>query len=37
MAYNLRTLHGHNMYDMASMLQKAIRRSNPNLAGYAAY
>lgn len=37
MAYDLRTLHGHNMYDCASMLQKAIRRCNPNLAGYAAY
>ena len=37
MAYDLRTKNGHNMYDMASMLQKAIRRSNPNLAGYAAY
>ena len=31
------TRSGHNMYDMASMLQKAIRRSNVRLAGYAAY
>ena len=37
MAYDLVTKNGHNMYDMASMMQKAIRRSNPNLAGYAAY
>ena len=37
MAYDLVTKNGHNMYDMASMMQKAIRRNNPNLAGYAAY
>ena len=37
MAYNLVTKNGHNMYDMSSMMQKAIRRNNPNLAGYAAY
>lgn len=36
MAFELRTLHGHNMYDMSSMLQKAIRRENYELAGYAA-
>lgn len=31
-----KTLHGHNFYDMASMLQKAIRRGDFNHAGYAA-
>lgn len=31
----LRTRNGHNMYDMASMLQKAIRRNDVRLAGYA--
>jgi replication-associated recombination protein RarA len=37
MAYQLLTKNGHNMYDMASMLQKAIRRSDFEHAGYAAY
>lgn len=37
MAYEMRTLHNHNMYDMASMLQKAIRRCEIEKAGYAAY
>lgn len=37
MAYDLTTRNGHNFYDIASLMQKAIRRSNPNLAGYAAY
>ena len=36
MAYELRTLNGYNMYDMASMLQKAIRRSDIPHAAYAA-
>ena len=36
MGYNyLATRNGHNMYDMASMLQKAIRRGDVRLAGYA--
>lgn len=34
---NLVTRNGHNMYDMASMLQKAIRRNKPGYAMYAAY
>lgn len=33
----LLTRNGHNMYDMASMMQKAIRRSLPRYASYAAY
>lgn len=38
MAYNIpRTKNGHNMYDMASLLQKAIRRCDIQRAGYAAY
>lgn len=37
MGYDLRTLHNHNIYDMASMLQKAIRRCDFERAGYAAY
>ena len=36
MAYDLRTRSGHNMYDMSSMLQKAIRRGDFTHAGYAA-
>ena len=36
MAYNLVTKHGHNFYDIASMLQKAIRRGDIDRAGYAA-
>jgi hypothetical protein len=35
--YNTVTKRGHNMYDMASMLQKAIRRGEVQMAGYAAY
>lgn len=35
--WNPITRNGHNMYDMASMLQKAIRRSDIQRAGYAAY
>lgn len=37
MSYELRTRHGHNMYDMASMMQKAIRRCDIERASYAAY
>lgn len=37
MAYQLLTRHGHNMYDMASMMQKAIRRCDLEKASYAAY
>ncbi len=37
MAYDLRTRHGHNMYDMASMMQKSIRRCDIEHASYAAY
>lgn len=33
----LKTRNGHNMYDMASMLQKAIRRGRVKHASYAAY
>lgn len=36
MGYSLKTKNGHSMFDMASMLQKAIRRNDYNLAGYAA-
>ncbi len=36
MAYDLTTRHGHNMYDMASLLQKSIRRGDYQRAGYAA-
>lgn len=35
MKYKLMTPNGHNMYDMASMLQKAIRRCDFDRAGYA--
>lgn len=37
MGFNPTTRSGHNMYDMASMLQKAIRRCDFQRAGYAAY
>lgn len=36
MDYAPRTKHGYNLYDMSSMLQKAIRRGDLNHAGYAA-
>lgn len=32
----LRTLHGHNLFDISSLLQKSIRRGEYQLAGYAA-
>lgn len=35
--FKLKTRHGHNMYDMASMMQKAIRRCDIPRASYAAY
>lgn len=35
MAYDLTTRNGHNMYDMASMLQKSIRRCDIENASYA--
>lgn len=34
--YEMLTKNGHNFYDMASMLQKAIRRGDFERAGYAA-
>lgn len=34
---DLRTRSGHNMYDMASMMQKSIRRGLVRYASYAAY
>lgn len=37
MGYIPTTRSGHNMFVMASMLQKAIRRGDAELAGYAAY
>lgn len=37
MAYELRTRNGHNMYDMASMMQKSIRRCDIERASYRAY
>ena len=37
MAFKLETKSGYNMYTMASLLQKAIRRGDENGAGYAAY
>lgn len=37
MGYSPTTRSGHNMFVMASMLQKAIRRGDPERAGYAAY
>lgn len=33
---NLLTKNGHSLSDMSNLLQKAIRRGNPELAGYAA-
>lgn len=36
MGFTLRTLHNHSFYDIASMLQKAIRRGDIDHAGYAA-
>lgn len=36
MAYKLETRSGHNMFTMASLLQKAIRRGDRERAGYAA-
>lgn len=33
--YKPTTKSGHSMYDIASLLQKSIRRANVNLAGYA--
>lgn len=33
MAYNLETRSGHNMFTMASLLQKAIRRGDKERAG----
>lgn len=36
MGFNLVTQKGHNMFDMSSMLQKAIRRKDYTRAGYAA-
>jgi len=36
MGYEYRTLHGYNMFDMSSMLQKAIRRGDWTHAGFAA-
>ena len=32
----LYTKNGHSMYDMVSLLQKAIRRGDAEVAGYAA-
>lgn len=37
MGYMPTTRSGHNMFDMASLLQKAIRRGDAERAGYAAY
>ena len=34
--YELKTRHGHNMYDISSLLQKSIRRCDIEKAGYAA-
>lgn len=36
MGYDLTTKHGYNMYDMSSLLQKAIRRADVEKAAYAA-
>lgn len=36
MAYDYRTKHGYNMFDMSSMLQKSIRRGDWTHAGFAA-
>lgn len=37
MGYELETRNGHNMYDIASLLQKSIRRCDLEKASYAAY
>lgn len=37
MAYDLMTRNGYNIYDMSSMLQKAIRRCDVEHAGFAAW
>lgn len=37
MGYQMITRNGHNFYDMASLLQKSIRRCDFQRAGYAAY
>jgi len=37
MARNLRTKQGYDFYEIASLLQKAIRRNKPALAGFAAH
>lgn len=36
-SYKLTTKHGHDFFEVSSMLQKSIRRSEFRLAGYAAY
>ena len=36
MGYEIKTKSGHNFFDMASLLQKAIRRNDYERAGYAA-
>ncbi len=36
MSYKMRTKHGYNFFDMASLLQKAIRRNDYQRAGFAA-
>lgn len=36
MAYDLRTVHGYNFYNVSSCLQKSIRRADARLAGYMA-
>lgn len=36
MAYDLRTIHGYNFYNVSSCLQKSIRRADARLAGYMA-
>ena len=37
MAYEYWTKNGYNMFEMSSLLQKAIRRNLPEYAGFAAY
>lgn len=36
MAYDLKTIHGYNFYNVSSCLQKSIRRADVKLAGYMA-
>ena len=36
MGYNMITKNGHNFFEMAAMLQNAIRRADYQRAGYAA-